>query len=464
MKKTISVLLSLILAFSVIGLTGCTTAGEEVSNDEVNKDIQQTYSDLKEQYDKDDTCDAVFSYVKWWADQNDGLTYEKINADSIVLSSGATKGYKKAESTLFEFNSGAGCASSEKKNYAQVLSLALTTMKDSVNHGDVRLLITRNPSSLKKSDFRADNIISLTHGNDTAIYSGGAATAEYTFTKSLTTTESDGKTAYRITIDGLEGGSTGDTSRTHPNPSEEIASFINSCQSSKINLEIASFEGGTSYDTYQTKATAVVVVSGSSADKFQEKADKEAANYTDKNISKESDMTFTVSEVNVPSKVYSAESEASVLSLMYTMSNGVFETIDGEDSGDSIAVSELGYLRMTGSKFTAMVSARSIDADVMKEMNKEFKATATLNDMSFKADKATPLWPYDVDSSLASELSQATSEYGFKLDTQFTYEKTDLAIMYSKNKKINAVLFATNMENGYAAVRSMMLFLFNLNQ
>lgn len=464
MKKKISVLLSLILAVSMIGLTGCTTAAEEVSNDEVNEDIQQTYSDLKEQYDKDDTCTAVFDYVKRWVDQNDGLSYEKINADSIVVSSGAAKGYEKTESTLFEFNSSAGSDSTSKKNHAQVLSLALTTMKDSVNHGDVRLLITKNPSSLNKDDFRADNIISLTYGNDTAIYSGGAATAEYTFTKSLTTTEPDGKTAFRITIDGLEGGSTGDTSRTHPNPMEEIASFINSCQSSKIDLEIASFEGGTSYDTYPTKATAVVVVAGSSSEKFREKADKEAADYTDKYISKESDISFTVSEVKVPSKVYSAESESSVLSLMYTMSNGVFETIDGEDSGDSIAVSELGYLRMTGSTFTAKVSARSIDADVMKEMNKEFKATATLNDMSFKADKSTPLWPYEVSSDLAAELSQATSEYGFKLDTQFTYEKTDVAIMYSKNKKINTVLFATNIENGYAAVRSMMLFLFNLNQ
>lgn len=463
MKKTISVILSVILVCCTVTvcLTGCSSEEDEVSSTEINNDIQQIYSDLKEQFGKQDNSESVFKYVKWFAGENKNLSYKEINADSVMITSAATSGYSNAKSTLFEFNSS---GSGDGRERAQVLTIALTAMKDAANHGGTRLIVTRTPASLSKEDFKADNIVSLCHGNETAIYSGGAATAEYTYTKKLTKKAPDGTKAFRLTISGLEGGSSGDRERTHPNPSEEIASFINDCQSSRITVEIAAFSGGTSYDTYQKKATAVVVVPGSDAEKFRQKADKETDRYTDKNIAKESDLSFSVSEINLPSQVYSNESTTSVLSLLYTMNNGVFRTIDGENSGDSIAVSELGYLNMTGSTFTAKVSARVIDADVRKDMDSEFKATASLNDMSFKIDRRTPLWPYDTDSAIADDMSQAASEYGFKLETGFTYEQTDVAVMYAKNRNINAVLFSTNMKNGYEAVRTLMLYLRNMNR
>jgi hypothetical protein len=147
---------------------------------------------------------------------------------------------------------------------------------------------------------------------------------------------------------------------------------------------------------------------------------------------------------------------------MYTMSDGVYATIDGNDKSDPIAVSNLGYLRMTGSKFTAKVSARSIDADETKTMDKEFKATADLNNMSFKKSKATGLWPYDQSSELAKAFKTASDEYALGLSATSTFMENDCADLYKIKSDLNMIAVYSNIEEGFNISKSLMLFFENL--
>jgi hypothetical protein len=457
MKKAFSVIISAALVCTMLLTAGCTSKNDDISDKTVKNDIYDTYEEIKDVSADAVTAGDISKWVLKWAKKND-ITAKEIGNGNILLSKGATSGYKDAGVSTLQCS----ITDDESSHDAQILAIALASLKDTTNHGRIRLLITADASSVSNKYLQSDSLLNLSYGKDTKLCTGSASTAKYTIYRSVSRTSTTGDQAYKITIGGFEGGNSGDRSRTHPNPVEALASLVNSCQSSNMVIEIAGFSGGSSFDTYPTSASVTVVIDKNDITKFEKKVANAKSDYQDKYVSKESNMSYTLAKTAKPAKVYSTDDTSNVLSLMYTMSDGVYATIDGQDSGDSIAVTNLGHLTLKGTKFKAEVSARSIDADEMKTMNKEFKATAKLNDMHFKISRETPLWPYSNNSTLAKDFETASGEYGFSLDTSSTYMQNDCAIFYSRNDSLNMISLYTNIEDSYSVCKSIILFYGNM--
>lgn len=457
MKKLVSVLTAVVLVCTMILATGCTTENDETSDKTVKNDIYEIYQELSAASEDARSVSDISDWIYNWAEKHD-MTVDRIGSDNLLITKGETNSYSGVQTTTLQ----CGISRSDYKQYSQMAAIALATMKDATNHGKIKLLVTANIDKLSSKYLETDNLINLSYAKNTVLCSGSAATREYTMTKRLSKTSTSGDKAYKITISGLEGGMSGDRSRTHPNPTEAIASLINKCQSSGMVIEIAKFTGGGSYDTYPQSASITVVVDKNDSTKFEKRVQNAKADYQDKYVSKESDLNYDLTSVSKPSKVYKSSDASDVLSLMYTMSDGVYATIDGNDNSDPIAVSNLGYLRMTGSKFTAKVSARSLDADETKIMDNEFKATADLNDMSFRKSKTTGLWPYDQNSKLAKSFKTASDEYALGLSASSTFMKNDCAVLYKKKSDLNMIAVYSNIEEGFNISKSLMLFFQNL--
>ncbi|MCI2062959.1 MAG: hypothetical protein LKJ83_09395 [Eubacteriaceae bacterium] len=459
MKKAFSIIVSASLVCTLLLSAGCTSKNDEISDKTVKNDIYDTYEEIKDVSADAKNAGDISAWVLKWAKKND-IAARNIGNDNLVLSKDATAGYEKAGDSTLQCS----ITGHESSQDAQVLAIALSSLKDTTNHGKIDLLITADASAVSTGYLKSDNLLNLSYGKNTKLFTGSASTAKYTIYRTVSKTSTTGDQAYRITIGGFEGGNSGDRSRTHPNPIESLASLVNSCQSSNMVIEVAGFRGGSSFDTYPTSASVTVVIDKNDITKFEKKVANAKSDYQDKYVSKESNMTYTLTKVKKPAKVYSTDDTSNVLSLMYTMSDGVYATIDGQDSGDSIAVTNLGRLTLKGTKFKAEVSARSIDADEMKTMNKEFKATAKLNDMHFRISRETPLWPYNNNSTLAKDFETASDEYGFSLDTSSTYMQNDCALFYSKDNSLNMISLYTNIEDGYSVCKSIILFYGNMGK
>lgn len=454
MKKLISAVLLLTVAACFL-LAGCDGMDNDYEN-KIKDDVYATYESLKADLSGADSNDEIMDYLNSWADKN-SIFSEKLTDCGIVMSKDSDKKNSKSSSVTYQCR----IDHSSKTDTFTSAAIAMTVLNDTENHGKITVLFTdgtKGAQNLPDKYIKTDHFISLTERSTPRLFTGSAATAEYDISKKTSTKATEGTKAYKISISGCRGGDSAVRDTRHANPVVAIGNLLNECRNSGIILEIKSFNGGDQAWNYPKSATAVVVVASSEEDKFVSKAENERDSYKDKHLKNESDMDYTVSKVPLPSTVLSDADTSSILSLFYTMEDGVYATSEPDDKGDLVALANIGSVSTSGGSINIGVFARSTDTSVFKEMKKTYSDTADLSDASLKVVTSIPVWPQKENDPLAESVIVAGSQADLKLSADYTFMRNDAAIFYSMDNDLDIVSMGVDIQDAFEITKTLVTF------
>lgn len=464
--------LLLILALSVLFcFTGCNKISVSDYQSMVKEDVYNQYDMFKSNlYSITSEDDMLEYFYQWGVDHK--IPCEKIGKDGFVMKMKASKNMEKAASTTMQ-------CSVDKSNIAataKTAAMALAAMNNATTHGDITLLFTKahngnsTASNIPASYAKSDNFISLTERSTPRLFIGSAAQASASITRKIDTGSPQSGTAFRISISGCEGEDSAQRDRRHPNPIMYIGAVLNECRKSGIVMEIASFTGGEHSWTFPKGAEAVVCVASSEATKFQNQFENSIDHYKDKYLKYESNMEFTIEETPLPETTVTSDSTYSILSLLYTLHDGVFHPDSENDeekdeNSDTLkAFSNIGTINVKNGSLDIGIFARSIDKKIFKNMLETYKQTASLSDAYFSVNNTIPLWKGSKDDSLVKTLTAIADKNSIKLVPDSTFKSTDAAIFASKNKKLHVVSMGVDMQDATELTATLLIFLDGNNQ
>ena len=458
-KKIIFILIVVLIGISpfIISSLSSNEKNEESQNT-LKSNIFDFYEDLRIKYDNSKTekqlCNTVEDFLT-----SKSLKVEDLGNNILLTKFKATEGYETADSTTLHIS----YSLSKKKESAQVSSIAFATLINSSNHGDINLLITPEnkksssaSSTLKKANIDTDNIIDLTHWNKTALFYGSAFTKTYEVSKPLTYNYPIGTKAYKIEISNLKSDDSGDRSSKHTNPIVFIGDLLASAKASGTVMEIAEFTSSNNITNYPTKAKAIVVIDESNQKKFTSKLESSKDTFNDRNRNRDAEATFEFEEVNIPNRVMSLDDTSRLLSLLYTLVDGVYATSEEDYEGDTLAITTIASID-TGTTATLDIMARSVDKSVSKEMDSSFITIANLSDFNITKDVRYPLWKADVSGTTEEPVQSEFTEYvqgvlrkhGMEPKPRYNFVESEMSYIRQINKDANMISIGINIENAY---------------
>lgn len=462
MKKIISLVLITVLV--LLSCTGCFNKSQTEFEEKLASQLNLIYSDLLKNLPDTKDIEAQKEYLLNWAgSHNIPVSYDKQN--NIIMSKKATKGYENAQATTFQCSIGTGKPSEQYEAIATALYLIDKVEK----HGFIRVLFTTatdtqltGAQTISTNYLHGNNLINLTWAEKTAFTIGSAGTCEYDFSKQLQWIQPTYPNAYEISIKNLNGGSSGITSGTHPNPIKTIGDFLASAKSKGVLIELASFNGGDAAVNYPSGATAVVLINDNDVSRFQKWFENDASKFKDKYGDTEEHYTYTMTPVAAPQNVISKDDSTKVFSLLYTMINGVYSK---SDEGDIIATSNIGTIRTNTGNLDVTICARSLNDSTLKEISSTFEVICGLNDVSYKVTNQFPIWSGNEESTLLLRLTDLfQKDFDKKVKSKSTMNNTECAIFKTRSENLNIISMSVNFENGITEIEALQHFLESLNE
>lgn len=462
MKKIIAFSLTILLIMT--SFTGC-FFNDKKSEFEVKlaDDTTAIYNELLKKVPNPTDIKTMDTYLKAWATANNiPVSYDE--NQNIIMSKKATEGYDDAQSTILHCSIGQGLVEEEY----QAISSALYLISHVEKHGFIRVIFTANQNNdmkgaeaLSKNYLNADNLISLTHAGKTSFTIGSAGTSQYDFSKQLNWQQPTYPHAYEISIKNLTGGSSGVISGKHPNPIKIIGDFLASSKSNGVLIELGGFNGGQSVDEYPIEATAVILINDSDVTRFQNYFNNSAEKFADKYKDSELNYSYTLTPIASPPMVISKDDSTKVLSLLYTMINGIYYK---SDEGDVVAASNIGTIRTTTGNLDVSICSRSLDQSTLNEMASTFGVICGLNDVNNDVLNGYPIWLANENSPLLIRLTDLfKKDYDKKIDWKKTMERSECAIFKQKNEKLDVLSMSVNFENDFTEIEALYQFLENIN-
>ena len=266
-------------------------------------------------------------------------------------------------------------------------AMYLSTSKEYA-HGPLRVIITINeeggePSGTGNMDhaWAADaqymvNIDSEDYATCTVAACGFAS---YKYNVPLTSeTTAAGKTAYRIDLSGLKGGHSGvDIDKNRANAIKAVDYCMAWAKYNGIDVQIASFTGGTGSTGIPSLASATVVFSSQYEKQFKDEMAQTIKMFGAQYDRTEAGYAFTCAKTALPKTVLTKDCSATVIDLVASLEDGV-NTISQRYEGITETSFNLGTISvMAGEPSTSIsVSMRCSTYWPVMLANMQFQAVA----------------------------------------------------------------------------------------
>ena len=462
MKKYFLVALAVIVCVCSVTLTSCDTSESEKEN-EIKNQVYSYYEDIKQKMN-DSKSEKEFTKSLYEFCKAEELKAIIAEGNNLVIDIPASEGFKGKESNIFvsEFSF------DKKKESSQVIAMGLAVMKNAVNHGDIRYIISpegKKESGCEKLDkkyFNGDVITSMVHWNKTQMFTKSSGITEYTMQRDIEYNKPLGNLAYEITIKGINetNDRSGNRSSGHKNPITTLSDMLSSIRNSRVNVEIASFDSNGEKDIYPQGAKAVIVVDKSAQSKVEKKFENTKEKFLDDVKEKDNNASFEYKLVDTPDKVLSYNDSAEVMSLLYTLIDGVFATSEPDYEGDILGVSSI-YSASIGDEVIVKLVGRYLNEDVRKDMDMTYKATAQLSDFKLHKYEHNDLWMEDEESEFFknNRLKNALESNSIDRKYKTMLEYNLLAYINSINPKAEKMILGVNIDEAMQDVMSMIEYL-----
>lgn len=385
-KKTLMVAgivvlcIALILAIYFIFIKG---SNEPSLQETIENRITAYETDLKDSITTLDNQDAVVKYLLNWGD-NKGIKAKTDGYKNVILTIPATEKAKSQPPTVVVCGYDYTCMDS----YVNSIACALTVAKTSTEHGDLKIIFVSEAASdtskiekLSKKHF-PDNAQVFYLGSSNTSYVGlsTGSYSEYKISKSYKEARPTTSKAYKISITGFNSEKMTDKSVIRPNAIKRLGNLLATFKSNSIIFELASFEGGTGAGSTPSDASMVILIDNDATTKFENTVNKAITKFNDSYSEKYPNAKFTMEECSKPSKIVNSNDTEHIVSLMYTLLNGVYST---NDDDEATAYSNIGYISIKNRQIIVKTAASSSDSFALSEITDSYQTISALSNMKF---------------------------------------------------------------------------------
>lgn len=461
MKKLISVMLILAL---LIGVTACSSDDNE-SNEKLKDDLFAIYEELRPIYKGNTTNEEVRDYLAGVADRYE-IYNKKLPGDSLLLMKQADPHYQDTLPTTLQCSISTGTRHED----AQSASIALAVLKNIENHGQITVIITGEDygkyygaQSLPIKYLKTDNFINLRYEPKAQLITGSAATEDYILRSKAETEEISNGKAFEISILSGEGTIKADQMGDYPNPIMELGLLLSDCKNRGINLQIASIGGEFSPGKEPIYAKAVVVIQSDDEQRLLTRIESSIEDFENDYDDIKPGINYTFAPVDLPKSALSHDSTTRLLSLIYTIDEGISGNVEDEDDKKVVANSGIEKISLSDA-VNVNVVGRSLSKEEQDTIRSSYESIANLNSYSFSASVRNTLWNGPKENLLADSISIAANQSDLKLKSSTSLEDNECAIFAQKKEDLQAVSFGVNIQQGFEISKSLMLFLESLHQ
>ena len=455
MKKILSVILVMVMCLAALSTAACSPLDSEEEAD-IKDDIYEIYDQFRSTWSNADDITDITESIKDWARENE-ISCQDIGSDTLMLGLDATDDYTNAKGTMISCD----ISLDQAKENSQCAAIALAALKNSDEHGPVRVLFTASKNgdyygakAINKKYLTMDNLISMDYWPKVKMFTGSTSSMEYTFSRDIKRVATEGKAAYRIRISGLEGGDSADRSRKHANPIMTLGELLNSLNQSHLIFQVTGLKGGDSSGEYAKDAEMIVIVSNDDAQKLEDRVRSKIDDFEESNLSKESGLKYTCTPCSVPKTAYSDKNLTNIISLFYTITDGKVKSDDEEQA----AITNVGYVRDDGKTLVIKAKARAMAKEQFSGITTSYESTAKLSEFDLKYEETYPGWPYKENSELIERYSLATKQVDLDLSPDWTYHENECAVFYEKKPELDMICIGANIDSAQELTQSLVLY------
>ncbi|MCL1808465.1 MAG: hypothetical protein FWG42_01705 [Clostridiales bacterium] len=456
MKKVMLV----IIVISLIAAIGFSDDPREVAvGSRVNQSFQSEYKNLSKTMEAAGSLSDVKKYLSEWAGSHKYALYSDAY-DNVVISKSASAGFEKEKSTILH------CALSldQVEKRTKSIATALFVLANAENHGALELLLTADKAGdmqgvqkINGQYLMADRLINLDNQKENTITTASAGISDYYLTRKIRWVAPTCKTAYEITIDGLDVSNSGFLEGENPAPNaiKALVGIVSGAKGAGVKLELAALNGGNSITAPPSVATMTVLVSDGDSSRFTERVSAAREKYLDTSAEANPGLTYEFTEVPLPAKVISEEDFASITSLLVMAPDGARQA--GVD-GALVSVSTLGTVSTHTGIFSAGINARSLTADTAEDLAETIKSICWLSGMACTENEISPVTSND--DGLARELSALLEEgLGDASAIEKSLQESEWAVLKNRNPGLSAASMCTSGDKPLNAAKALLRFL-----
>lgn len=395
-------------------------------------------TDLKDASSTFTNNQKVEDYLTNWA-KSRGVGCETDDYGNVIMSVKSSTDYKVAPPTVIICNYDA----QQFNNCIDPMAIAMYIAKNNEDTGELHVIFTSSTSNdfsgiqnLSDEYFTNNTNVFCLNGGKKAMFStmtGGMSV--YTQTRSLEYTSPVGTKAIKISISNLPGGTPDGKINSYPNPIKTLTDLLAYFKTNAYIYELADISGGTGAGVYPTSAEMTVVVSDDMLEKITSKLDSEIESFNKNNKKDYPNATYAYSLTELPEQVFTETSNNDLVSLMYTLNDGVYFR---DDDDNLISIMNIGAVRLSDSTITISSMANSLSKDNLTEIDNNQNTISGLSNGYYEKISEIGIWKSKTDSQFAQDVAEAFNEYSGK-DMEYANQITTTCAnyVYQKNKKCN---------------------------
>lgn len=284
-----------------------------------------------------------------------GLNVVQDEALNIIIKKAATKGYENAPVVILQGHMDMVCEKNKGTNHnfekdpiklrivddyiyatdttlgadngmAVAYCLAILD-SENISHPSLEILITTNEETdyngvinLDGSQFQGKILINLDGAEEGSVTVGSAGGADVTFKIPTKMVDSKFKVAYRLSVNGLKGGHSGnDIDKERGNANKLIGRILYDINK-KVKVEVAEINGGTKVNVIPSEAEAVILTDN--IDEIKHLIKKWENIFKNEYIFTDADVQVKIEETNYVSKVFNEETISKILAIINNVPNG----------------------------------------------------------------------------------------------------------------------------------------------
>lgn len=412
MKKTVSIILIMGLVFSCVFLQGCNKKDEISLSEKVDSKITAYKTDIEDSIETLNTSAKVCDYLSHWASAK-GIDYTADDNNNIIMEIETSESYASAPPTVVI------CPydSEQMQNSVAPLAIGMYLAKNNEATGRLKVIFTDNTGNRFKgiktlsSKYipKNSNVFSLSSNSKSywAVHTG--AGSEYRFTGDLHYTKPTKNKAFKITIEGLPGGTPDSSIGSYPNPIKRLGNLLAQFKTNALIYELADLSGGEAGGLYPESATATVVINEDDYEKFQKRIDKDIEKFNSHVVDDYENAIYKYEEVKLPKKVFTSQSMDKFVSVLYTLLDGAYNR--DSDNEDLVSFTNIGKLSTNKDSFTISAVANSLSEEALKEIDNDYELICGLSDVKFDKNTFAMIWEGEDDSDFIKEVESCYNGY-----------------------------------------------------
>ena len=350
------------LVLCVLMLSLAIVANAELDNDQMFSYILDEFTAIAQIPRGSGNTDAISDYLKAWGEEH-GFATMQDEVGNIRWDVPATPGYENAPLTVLQAHMDMVVVSDDGRDMTQspivvvnkpeegivssdghtslgsddgigiATAMFLAVSEDYV-HGPLRVLVTINeeggsPSGVGNMDHAwvedAKYMVNIDSEDYATCTVAACGFASYSFNVPLESEAADAaKVAYSIDLSGLKGGHSGvDIDKNRANAIKAVDYCLAYAKYLGIDVQLASFTGGTGMTAIPVLANAVITFSPEYEDEFKALMDETIGYFGQQFDRTEAGYTFTYGPTDMPETVLTADCSAKVIDLIASVEDGV---------------------------------------------------------------------------------------------------------------------------------------------